>query len=428
VSSKWKYQYGIFGLQIVLIVLRSAVEVARQVGIMKRKRTYYRIQKRDNGTHNNVADPLTGFHCVPLASHYTKEETLDLSTSQIPRLLSMSKAGEAFFCISGDAVVELAIAAVSPGLLSSVCHRRSTNDEKGLMLSYHAQRVLTELVPLISVFARHAPHQKEAVVAAFNHGGFKTLYAGDGTNDVGALKRAHVGISIISAPEVEAKQRKASTKLSEAKLGRNSSGKTTKTKKKSKSVTIEESLRQLREAQEELEQVELGDASVAAPFTSRAVSIKCCKDIIQQGRCTLVTMLQIYKILGINCLVNALVLSKLFLHGVKQGDRQLTILGMVVASLFFFVTRAEPLPDLSPIRPPASILCAQALASISGQFVIHLAMILLVTEAALAFVDPYDPSLVPDGPFNPNVLNSCTFILTCLSTGKTSNSCPVVLR
>jgi magnesium-transporting ATPase (P-type) len=63
--------------------------------------------------------------------------------------------------------------------------------------------------------------------------------------------------------------------------------------------------------------------------------------MIQQGRCTLVTMLQIYKILGINCLVNAMVLSNLFLHGVKQGDRQLTILGMAVAALFFFVTRAE---------------------------------------------------------------------------------------
>jgi len=183
-----------------------------------------------------------------------------------------------------------------------------------------------------------------------------------------------------------------------------------------RSTAWEESLRQLQEAQEELDRVELGDASVAAPFTSRAVSIKCCKDVIQQGRCTLVTMLQIYKILGINCLVNAMVLSKLFLHGVKQGDRQLTILGVVVAALFYFVTRAEPLPTLSPERPPASVLCTQALLSIALQFAVHFSTILLATKAALLFVDPYDPSLVPDGPFNPNVLNSCTFLLTCLAT------------
>ena len=244
----------------------------------------------------------------------------------------------------------------------------------------------------------------------------------DGTNDVGALKRAHVGISIISAPNVESKQSEANERIAIAKAEQKGKqlGKSKKKKKskKSRATNLEESLRQPQEAQAELDQVELGDASVAAPFTSRAVSIKCCKDVIQQGRCTLVTMLQIYKILGINCLVNALILSKLFLHGVKQGDRQLTILGIVVAALFYFVTRAEPLSTLSPIRPPASVLCIQALVSITGQFLLHFATIVIATEAALSFVDPFDPSLVPDGPFNPNVLNSCAFLLTWLSTSK----------
>jgi manganese-transporting P-type ATPase len=247
---------------------------------------------------------------------------------------------------------------------------------------------------------------------------------GDGTNDVGALKRAHVGISIISAPQVEAKQRQATAKISKIKTEQQQHGSNSELKQKKRmgkpskkhAKSLEESLQQLREAQEELDHVELGDASVAAPFLSRTVSIKCVKEVIQQGRCTLVTILQIYKILGINCLVNAMVLSKLFLHGVKQGDRQLTFLGIAVAGLFYFVTRAEPLSTLSSCRPPASVLCMQALLSISFQFGIHFAAILLATEVALAFVDPYDPSLVPDGPFNPNVLNSCTFLLTCVAT------------
>jgi cation-transporting ATPase 13A1 len=59
-------------------------------------------------------------------------------------------------------------------------------------------------------------------------------------------------------------------------------------------------------------------------------------------------MLQIYKILGVNCLVNALVLTKLHMHGVKQGDRKLTILGVAVAALFLFMTRGKPLSTLSP--------------------------------------------------------------------------------
>lgn len=411
------------GHSVVMITgdaILTAAEVARQVGIIRRSSSrkraiIYRIQERAEGPKRKGGDPLKSFECMPLGRNGDKRPPLELSRCFFPDLMEMSKQGEAAFCISGDTLVSLASLAVRRLDPSA---RISTLDEKHLLLSPASQSVLKALVPLISVFARHAPHQKEAVVAAFNHGGAQTLMCGDGTNDVGALKRAHVGISIISAPGVESKQMEANERIAEAKSEQKREGKSKKKKsKKSRPSSMEESLRQLREAQAELDQVELGDASVAAPFTSRAVSIKCCKDVIQQGRCTLVTMLQIYKILGINCLVNALVLSKLFVHGVKQGDRQLTILGVVIAALFFFVTRAEPLSTLSTIRPPASVLCLQALLSITGQFLIHLATILLATEAALSFVDPFDPSLVPDGPFNPNVLNSCTFLLTCLSTG-----------
>jgi cation-transporting ATPase 13A1 len=342
------------------------------------------------------------------------KDVIYLSEQELNNFVQMTNSGSASFCISGDVLVGIAVIALYGGKNIERESQRLAIDEKHLLLSPPAQILLAKLVPCISVFARHAPHHKEAVVAAFNRGGYQTLMCGDGTNDVGALKRAHVGISIISDPEIEAKQREAGHKLSRAR-GDKINGKSKKSKKYS---SVDESLRQLREAQEDLDLVELGDASVAAPFTSRAVSIRCCKDVIQQGRCTLVTMLQIYKILGINCLVNAFVLSKLFLHGVKQGDRQLTVLGIVVAALFFFVTRAEPLSTLSSIRPPASVLCAQALISIIGQCFIHLATILLATDVALSFVDPFDPSLVPDGQFNPNTLNTCTFILTSLATGK----------
>ena len=227
------------------------------------------------------------------------------------------------------------------------------------------------------------------------------------------MKRAHVGISIISAPDAESKQLEANARL---KKERKAQKKNKKAGGVSSRKSMEESLRLLQEAQDEIDQVELGDASMASPFTTRQVSILCCKNVIQQGRCTLVTMLQIYKILGINCLVNAMVLSTLFLHGVKQGDRQLTVLGMVVAALFFFVTRGKPLSTLSPLRPPSSVLCPHALLSIALQFGIHCCTILVATNAALSFVDPYDPSIIPDGPFNPNVLNTCTFMLTVLAT------------
>lgn len=392
----------------------TAAEVARQVGIIRKKtKVTYELQENNvSTTDDDVKKPassqnvLSGFEFVPLTVRKaSKSSVTPIPASDIAKLQDMIESNEAAFCVTGAVLEKVTAAAVQASPVTSSKTTLPPKDEKTVLFDPAAQEVLKVLVPLISVFARHAPRQKEAVIAAYNLSGRHTLMCGDGTNDVGALKRAHVGISIISAPEIESKTRKATAKLQK--------------KKKQRASTLEASLRQLQEAQDELDQVELGDASVASPFTSRAMSIKCCKDVLQQGRCTLVTMLQIYKILGVNCLVNALVLTKLHMHGVKQGDRQLTILGLAVAGLFFFVTRGKPLPTLSPDRPPSSVLCAQALLSIAAQFAVHYSAIILATEAALAFVDPYDPSMIPDGSFNANVLNTCTFLLTMVATVNT---------
>ncbi len=116
------------------------------------------------------------------------------------------------------------------------------------------------------------------------------------------------------------------------------------------------------------------------------------------------------------CLVNALVLTTLHQKGVKQGDRQLTAVGIVVAALFLFVTRGKPLPKLSTTRPPSSVLCRETLFSMTAQFGIHFVAIMAVTFISDAYVDPYDPSIVPDGPFHPNTLNTATFLITVLTT------------
>jgi manganese-transporting P-type ATPase len=418
------------GHNVVMITgdaLLTAAEIARQVGITTKGITYeLRAKKRDGAAEVSSSDVMSSFHFVPVGSKAgTGDGAIALSPTNLKTLTELAARSEASFCVSGSVLGQLAQVASTHSQDAGEDVEFSASDENNMMLHPSAQAILRDLVPIISVFARHAPRQKEAIVAAFNLGGCHTLMCGDGTNDVGALKRAHVGISIISAPELEEKHREANATLASIRADQKrerkgkKEGKPKKDKRAAQAYAFQESMRQLQEAQEELDHVELGDASVASPFTSRAMSIRCCKDVLQQGRCTLVTMLQIYKILGVNCLVNALVLTKLHMHGVKQGDRQLTILGIAVAALFFFVSRGKPLPTLSTHRPPSSVLCPQALLSIAIQFSVHYSFIMIATDIAVTFVDPYDPSIIPDARFNPNVLNTCTFLLTMLAAVNT---------
>lgn len=62
-----------------------------------------------------------------------------------------------------------------------------------------------------------------------------------------------------------------------------------------------------------------------------------------------------FKILGLNCLATAYVLSVMYLDGVKLGDVQATIGGMFTAAFFMFLSNAKPLETLSRERPHPNI-------------------------------------------------------------------------
>lgn len=234
------------------------------------------------------------------------------------------------------------------------------------------------VIPHVNIFARTCPQQKEVILKTLNQMGEFTSMCGDGTNDVGALKQAHVGVSIVNGP--------------------------TEWKKPKRKLKVES----------DPQIVNLGDASIASPFTSKSPSIKVCKDIIRQGRCTLVTTIQMYKILGINCLITAYTLSFLYLHGVKQGDQQMTVFGLFVAFFFLFMTKTKPTKKLADRRPPTSVFDRSIIVSIVMQILIHLICLRQAVGLALPYVDRNDPSVHPDGDFKPSIINTVVYLMTFL--------------
>lgn len=266
------------------------------------------------------------------------------------------------------------------------------------------------------VFARVSPAQKEAIIRYLNGAGHATLMCGDGTNDVGALKQATVGISILSAPKLEA----AGDKLSEARAQQSASaapapapapapGAGARSGQAQRVTALNEQLDKLQqELAMESAVVKLGDASMAAPFTSKSPSIAAAENIIRAGRTTLVTTHQMFKILGVNCLVASYQLSVLSLWGVKSSDTQSTVVGMSMAALFMSLSWAAPVERLTAQRPQSTVFTAPLLLSLFGQFFIHLVTLYAASMAAGPY---FDSSIGLDGEFKANVVNSVMFLL-----------------
>ncbi|KAG2425295.1 hypothetical protein HXX76_013876 [Chlamydomonas incerta] len=278
-----------------------------------------------------------------------------------------------------------------------------------------------KLIPLCQVFARVSPDQKELVVKTLRSHGAVTLMCGDGTNDVGGLKAAHVGVALLTASEgSKKKKKKDKEKEKPVKKGqgtlkmeewmRANPGKQVTPQMERWAAMLDKMETAAGPMDADMPMLKPGDASMASPFTAKATSVAPVTDIIKQGRCTLVTTVQMFKILGLTCLSTAYSLSVLYLQGVKLSDTQATVTGMLSAAQFLFISQAKPLEVLGPVRPHPTIFNFYFFGSLLGQFGVHLALLIYFYRMALSEM-PATDRLGSESEFKPNLVNTVCYIV-----------------
>ncbi|CAK9438256.1 uncharacterized protein LODBEIA_P24970 [Lodderomyces beijingensis] len=340
------------------------------------------------------------------------------------------------------------------------------------ILDKHHQ--LLDLLKKTWIYARVSPSQKEFILTSLKEAGYSTLMCGDGTNDVGALKQANIGVALLNGTEegmkkifenrkieatkkvyekqvqlfanwgklpppvppiiahlyppgpsnpkyLEAMEKKGVTITEDMKLA------TAAAMKEPALATIKPSASKVpqdggkfadailgalndAEAEDEVPTLKLGDASVAAPFTSKLANVSAVTHLIRQGRCALISTIQMYKILALNCLISSYSLSVLYLAGMKFGDAQATISGILLSVCFLSISRGKPLEKLSKERPHEGIFNTYIMGSILGQFFIHIVTLIYITHE-IYLVEPKEPTVDLEKKFNPSLLNTGMFLL-----------------
>ncbi|KAG8445134.1 hypothetical protein GDO86_010050 [Hymenochirus boettgeri] len=179
----------------------------------------------------------------------------------------------------------------------------------------HFYDLLPKLLLNGAIFARMSPGQKAKLVEEFQKLDYYVAMCGDGANDCGALKAAHVGIS-----------------LSEQ------------------------------------------EASVASPFTSQIANIQCVPQLIKEGRAALVSSFAIFKYVTSYALIQFITLLLLYWELKSVGMYQYLIQDMAITLLVTLtLSLSHPCLKLAPYRPPAQLISPPLLVSLIFNFLLSLA-------------------------------------------------------
>lgn len=160
------------------------------------------------------------------------------------------------------------------------------------------------------VYARMSPEQKQALVELFAEEHQRIVgMCGDGANDCGALKAAHVGLSLSDA-----------------------------------------------------------EASIAAPFTSSIPNISPLLQLMREGRAALVTSISCFKFMALYSAIQFITVLRLYRINTNMSDFQYLWIDLfIIFPLAVYMARTGPYHKLSVARPHGRLISFPVLASVLGQ-------------------------------------------------------------
>jgi len=174
-------------------------------------------------------------------------------------------------------------------------------------------KLLDRFASRCTVFARMSPEQKQALVERFGeHHGHTVGMCGDGANDCGALKAAHVGLSLSDA-----------------------------------------------------------EASIAAPFTSSTQNIRPLLTLMREGRAALVTSVSCFKFMALYSVIQFVTVIRLYHLNANMSDCQYLWIDLfMILPLAVYMARTGPARKLSVQRPQSRLISISVLSSVLGQSLI----------------------------------------------------------
>ncbi|UKJ88920.1 ion-translocating ATPase [Theileria orientalis] len=315
------------------------------------------------------------------------DSTNDQIIQNMYRLLPNHK-----LCITGTTLEYLMLNTSDPNAPAQTPQREhasptsSTPTSSGKVLNAWTMNNTLLVITNCTVFARMSPQQKEFIIKCFKLNNKIVAMCGDGTNDIAALKQAHIGISLLNAikkPSEPKAAGKAAAKLDPREKLRQSLG-------------------------DELPSIKLGEASIASPFTYHGSDVNCVFNLVKSGRCALSNVFMLYKLMGINSLITALGMSILALDGVNFSDAQTTLYSLMYTYLVLALSKSKPSDVPSEKKPSRSIFSPSNFLSLVAQILIHAFFLLYAWNLGKRHRSS-DYVGYLDAPFEPNIVNTLIY-------------------